>query len=296
MENKFKIDKEKIFDLLKNTTWVWLAIIVLIVISTITPSSEKYTDYNSFIENLNFPQFNNWGDFFAGFFSPLAFLWLGYGILIQRDEFGKLTESVDAQKEEMERQSEQFQAQTGHMAKQINLIMSQDLANWYGKYSDNMSKLYNIDLNELDEKFATINEYRTTVEKFESLENILNYNNQIEKYFFSEEKVEMKDIMDMLKIDYDVMHRKKINTTKMLYVKMSILKLLKDKYHALPIDLPENININNFISRELEEKMNTLISSTTKTTAEDIATVVFDHITTDEVDAIKYIKVSCNGQ
>ena len=293
MSNDTKSDI--IFEKLKTGTIIWIITIVIIAAWTISPEVSKYDGFSDFFVKTEFKNFNNWGDFFAGFFAPLAFAWIGYGIYIQRQEFSKLSTSVNAQVAVMKQNSTQVETQTSQMEKQINLIMSQDLANWYGKYSGNMSKLYNIDLNELDQKFASISEYRSTVAHFESLENILNYNNQIEKYFFLNGKVEMQEIVEMLKIDYDVIHRKKINITKILYIKIAILKNLKNKYHTLPIDLPENININNFISESLEEKINTLIQSTSKTTADDIATVVFDNITTDEEIILTYIKVKDNG-
>jgi len=284
-----KVKTENLFQWLKIGTIIWLIFTLIVALWTISPT--KYDGIRNFFEQMKFENFNNWGDFFAGFFAPLAFLWLGFGVLIQRDEFGKLAESVDAQKAEMETQSEQFRTQTGHMAKQISLIMSQDLANLYGKYSSNMSSLYDIDLNDLDTNFSSMSKYRLTVEKFESLENILSYNYQIERYFFSEDKIEMQEIINMLRIDYNVMHRKKINITKKLYIKIAILKLLQYKYPSLDIKLPETIHIDNFISESLKEKVSTLISNSSKTTPEDIAMIVFDNITTDEEQILKYIEV-----
>lgn len=50
---------------------------------------------------------NEWGDFFAGFFAPLAFLWLVLGYLQQGDELQLSTKALQLQAEELKNSVEQ---------------------------------------------------------------------------------------------------------------------------------------------------------------------------------------------
>ena len=50
---------------------------------------------------------NEWGDFFAGFFAPIAFLWLVLGYLQQGDELRLSTEALHLQAEELRHSVEQ---------------------------------------------------------------------------------------------------------------------------------------------------------------------------------------------
>lgn len=50
---------------------------------------------------------NEWGDFFAGFFAPLAFLWLVLGYLQQGDELKHSTKALQLQADELRNSVEQ---------------------------------------------------------------------------------------------------------------------------------------------------------------------------------------------
>lgn len=52
-------------------------------------------------------QLNAWGDFFAGFFAPLAFLWLVLGYLQQGEELRQSTKALELQAEELRNSVEQ---------------------------------------------------------------------------------------------------------------------------------------------------------------------------------------------
>ncbi|GAB2891648.1 hypothetical protein GCM10027046_20650 [Uliginosibacterium flavum] len=52
-------------------------------------------------------ELNAWGDFFAGFFAPLAFLWLVLGYLQQGEELRHSTEALRLQAEELKNSVEQ---------------------------------------------------------------------------------------------------------------------------------------------------------------------------------------------
>ncbi|MDO9055343.1 MAG: hypothetical protein Q7U69_02245 [Sulfuricurvum sp.] len=70
---------------------------------------------------------NEWGDFLAGFFAPLLFVWLVYGVFIQKKEFANALESFQLQHKEMRGQSEQIEIQQlntwfNRNAKTINML------------------------------------------------------------------------------------------------------------------------------------------------------------------------------
>lgn len=57
---------------------------------------------------------NEWGDFLAGFFAPLLFLWLVYGVFIQKRELATVSESAQSQIKEMQEQARQTEIQQLH--------------------------------------------------------------------------------------------------------------------------------------------------------------------------------------
>lgn len=69
---------------------------------------------------------NGWGDFLAGAFSPLAFLWLIVGYNLQRKELKSNTGALMHQKEEMARQAEELAEQNEHLAATASLARAQE--------------------------------------------------------------------------------------------------------------------------------------------------------------------------
>jgi hypothetical protein len=77
-------------------TWasfVWLAVMIAVVASDIETTLSMAP--------------NEWGDFFAGVFAPLAFLWLVLGYLQQGEELQLSTETLRLQAEELKNSVEQ---------------------------------------------------------------------------------------------------------------------------------------------------------------------------------------------
>lgn len=66
---------------------------------------------------------NEWGDFLAGFFAPLLFLWLVYGVLIQKIELATVSESSQSQTKKMQEQVAQTEIQ------QLNIWFNRNLKN-----------------------------------------------------------------------------------------------------------------------------------------------------------------------
>lgn len=269
---------------------VWVVLILVVVIFNIQiPASVQWFE----LWNFTYKDFNNWGDFFAGFFAPLAFLWLGYGIFVQRAEFSKMSESINDQKKEMEKQSVQFETQSNHMKQQIDMIMSQDLANWYSKYSSNMATLYKTDegtsLIEINEKFIDpTNGLKNALDRIEDIENILRYNSQIENYFFTPIQG-MEKIQKMLLIDYEVIHRKIINSIKLLYIKIAIVKFSKES--GIDIQLIQaSLKFSGYVDISLKEQVQENIKSTTAKDDAELVTKIFNNIINSK-DVLSFIKV-----
>lgn len=53
-------------------------------------------------------QFNEWGDFFAGAFAPLAFLWLVIGYFQQGEELGQNTRALEQQERALQLQVDEL--------------------------------------------------------------------------------------------------------------------------------------------------------------------------------------------
>ncbi|MFX4211990.1 hypothetical protein ACOL2Y_06255 [Aliarcobacter butzleri] len=273
---------ENIFKIISKISMFWILLIIIV-------SFYNFIDIQTF--QLKSNPFNSWGDFFAGFFAPLAFLWLGYGIYIQREEFSKMVDSINEQKNEMKKHSDEFEIQTNQMEKQITMMMAQDLANWYSKYSSNMSKLYSLEgksLIEINDSFMdpTLG-LKEALNEIENIENILKYNNQIETYFFSE-KSDSK-IQEMLRIDYDVIHKKTIDSIKMLYIKISIMIYAKENGIDVKIIDP-TIKFSEFVDVSLKNKVKDGIKNKSAKDETELVKTVFNNIIYSD-NPLEFIKV-----
>lgn len=82
--------KDKRFTLGIALTMVWIAFMTYMLISQNRPT-----------------ELNAWGDFFAGFFAPLAFLWLVLGYLQQGEELRNSADALRLQAEELKKSVEQ---------------------------------------------------------------------------------------------------------------------------------------------------------------------------------------------
>jgi hypothetical protein len=57
-------------------------------------------------------ELNEWGDFLAGIFAPVAFLWLIVGYNLQRHELSLNTKALEVQGLELQRQAAELEKQT----------------------------------------------------------------------------------------------------------------------------------------------------------------------------------------
>ncbi|NUF35973.1 hypothetical protein HUN19_18485, partial [Acinetobacter oleivorans] len=85
-------DKSKILIMLLITIIYFVMIVLFIVID---------------VQGMKTLKPNEWGDFFAGFFAPLVFLWLIFGYYQQGKELEQNTKALNLQAEELKRSVEQ---------------------------------------------------------------------------------------------------------------------------------------------------------------------------------------------
>lgn len=255
---------------LKLTTLAWTALALFILFNSM--KTENYTTVDYFFQQLKFSEAHNWGDVFAGFFAPLALLWVGFGVYVQRLEFNSLVESTSDQKKEMEKQSDL------------------DMANWYSKYIENLRSLLtvqNVFLPNICDAYMHPSSAANYVTLLDDIENVLKINDQIEKYFFNDSTQETKRIINMIQTDYEVLHKKHIEKIKLLYLKFMISRMAQQRYTALiPIDIPAS----NFVSEDFKNIVNQLFDSTRSSLPEDIVINVFNEIINTR-NIIQHVKV-----
>lgn len=70
---------------------------------------------------------NEWGDFFAGFFAPLVFLWLIFGYYQQGKELQQNTKALNLQAEELRNSVEQQEELVKATREELELIKNQHL-------------------------------------------------------------------------------------------------------------------------------------------------------------------------
>lgn len=151
---------------------------------------------------------NEWGDFLAGFFAPLLFAWLVYGVFIQKKEFAKVSESAMSQIKEMKDQVTQTEIQ------QLNTWFNRNI-NTINMIKNNLFK--NIKVNNVD-SIALI--YHQLKQDFKQEENYFN--------IFDE----LKSILDIFLYIEETINNLQ-NTKKSNEVYTKSLKEIKNEFNTL---------------------------------------------------------------
>lgn len=81
-------------------TAVWI-IVLYVILALAKPCNVDRPWYNPFARHLTCSEWNVVGDFLAGAFAPLAFLWLVTAVFIQSQELKAQREELEATREEM---------------------------------------------------------------------------------------------------------------------------------------------------------------------------------------------------
>ncbi|WP_041671803.1 hypothetical protein [Sulfurospirillum barnesii] len=157
-------------------------------------------------------EINVWGDYLAGFFAPVLFLWLVYGVFIQKKEFANALESFQLQHKEMRGQSEQIEIQQlntwfNRNAKTINMLKTtimQDVKKSIQQIS--------VDLEE------TIINHDDFFEVYDELKNLINIDIYVKEYLSelkksSDHKTFQKSIDEILN-EYEVLFKTDIQYAK----------------------------------------------------------------------------------
>lgn len=99
----FVIDKKKREKIdFQSISLVTLTLLWLILVYQFT-SKDFFEEFG--IKLITSNKFNEWGDYLAGFFAPIIFLWLVYGVFIQKKEFKNVVDEYKKSVEILKKQS-----------------------------------------------------------------------------------------------------------------------------------------------------------------------------------------------
>ena len=195
MENSKKKNKIVMPNSLVIITLTWLAIIVAISLNILETRAGK---------------FNEWGDFFAGFSAPVLFIWVLYGIILQRKELTTALEDFSTS---------------------VELMQNQHHVIWFNR---NISRLKDY-INELKvggfdspilinpaftREFALANK-----NIFDDVKSIIELNIFIENGLIAKQDASshVKEILIELNDEYKILYEEDINYCKNIYWKMAVL-------------------------------------------------------------------------
>lgn len=151
---------------------------------------------------------NEWGDFLAGFFAPLLFGWLVYGVVIQKKEFAKVSESATSQIKEMKDQVTQTEIQ------QLNTWFNRNI-NTINMIKNNLFN--NIKVNNVDSIALIHHQLRQDFKQEENYFNIFD---------------ELKSILDIfLYIEETINNLEKAKKSNEVYTKS--LEEIKNEFRTL---------------------------------------------------------------
>jgi len=199
-------------------TW-FLIILSLAIYNLLTANSDKTLELNA------------WGDYLAGFFAPLLFGWLVYGVLIQKSEFANALKSFGFQYDEMKAQNEQieiqqintwfyrnlttiqtlktsiFQTSKGQFnsVAEIAIELEKDITSTDKQYIEEDTKYFNIydDLKNIFDTFIYIEDHlNKQVIKYEEQSRIRESIKEIKKEFLVLFKNELSNLKKILSVAY----------------------------------------------------------------------------------------------
>lgn len=207
---------------------------------------------------------NNWGDFLAGFFAPILFLWLVYGVFIQKKEFANALGALNMQFKEYEKNAKALEQQ----ALQVEI---QQLNSWFNRNINTIQSIKNsiFPINDRDEKSITeiynklsedISSHNDYIYIFDDFKNILYISLHIENYLDNYCKINktneliIKSIED-IKNEFDILFKNDNLYIKAILTIVYFLIVLHDnpeytKYKIYRTWIKEEFDIQNVISIE----------------------------------------------
>ncbi|UYF43444.1 hypothetical protein [Aliarcobacter cryaerophilus] len=118
-------------------------------------------------------ELNNWGDYLAGFFAPLLFMWVIFGIYLQKKEFTNAINEYKKSVRFLEKQSVNADVQHQNVWFDRNVDMLE-------KYIDNVIKNTNAQFEEINMNFIAKNvgNYRKIVQEIKNIVDLEMYINE----------------------------------------------------------------------------------------------------------------------
>lgn len=207
----------RLVDLPRLLTWgtiLWLN--VIIIFPLISHPKKSFFEYN----------INNLGDYFAGFFSPLALIWLAYGIFIQGKEFKNVLKSFALQQKE-------FKKSVSVMEDQVIQIEIQQLRTWYNRNTEilsrylratNLNKFPELDTPFLIHKAFNIDNGPDFKSTFDEIKNIVELDRYIQKKLNEFSKnISLQTTIVHLKEEFHVLFGEDIKYSKIIFLRILIL-------------------------------------------------------------------------
>ncbi len=194
-KNKIEIPNVLLF-----LTVTWLAILIAISLNILQSGTGK---------------FNEWGDFFAGFSAPILFIWVLYGIVLQRQE---LTTALE------------------DFSKSVELMQNQHYVIWFNR---NISRLKDyisaLKIGSFDSPILINPAFTRDIaiknkNIFDDIKSIIELNTFIENglTYEEEDSHHVKEILQELAKEYKILYEEDINNCKIIYWKMAVLISLAD--------------------------------------------------------------------
>ena len=184
---------------------------------------------NLFLNEQKSLDLNNWGDYLAGFFAPLLFIWVVFGIHLQKKEFKNAIDEYKKSVKFLEKQSinTDVQHQNTWFDRNVEMLLKYiyDIENY--RVDVNNKNTNNIE--ELNKQIVnvTITNFVSLIHKLPRIIKLDKYINDTLKYKISSYNEQTENnsnlfitSMNELKNGYDILFEKNINACKNIFLKM----------------------------------------------------------------------------
>lgn len=214
---------------------IWLTFIILL--------SVNQNNVNN-INTVNSFPLNNWGDFLAGFVAPILFIWVVYGIFIQKSEFSNAIDEYKKSVEFLKKQS-------------INEDI-QHKNTWFDRNADMLEKYIDLiinqegPLNELNTKIIGQNIYTFRKILFDIL-NIVELNQYIITSLKNSKNHEesYNEALKRLETEYDILFGKNILSSKRIACKFYLHIYRSKKFSKKNYDIIEHESFKSFYNLDI---------------------------------------------
>jgi hypothetical protein len=230
-------------------------------------------------------QLNEWGDYFAGFFAPVIFLWIVIGVYIQKSEFRNAVNEY--------RESLKF------LAKQSINTDIQHKNTWFDRNAEMLEKYIDLvineqgSLNELNTKIIGQNIFAFRSIMFDIL-NIVELNQYIITSLKNSKNNEesYNEALIRLETEYDILFGKNISSSKKIACKFYLHIYRSKKFSDINENIIENdkfksfYNLNILTSKKIVYIDNLIKEYNLEFTNDDFIDIIFRDLTSDDINQI----------